>query len=327
MYAVGLDVDTTRVSFLNVNSVIIIWLFAGNFLIYVCPKTVDGIIKHSNFEFDARNNTNKIEKQSAGNHLSEHINKHKKIRNDTEIGYYLAGLIEGDGYIGKRGFEILFPEKDLSNAYFIKNWIGYGSVYKLKEKKAYKLIISHKEGLKKVWDLVNGKFQGPFKIQQAILHSYDAKFNTAILPIDNILNITKTHWLAGFSDAGGNFSIFVSKSKTHNNSHNITIPFRIYQKNKELLIKIQEVIKGGIIILDKKGVHRYSTVSFKIAVVMANYFDSFHLQNPNQILRYFYWRKTLLLIQNKKHLSDEGLHKIMSIKKQLNEGNIGILRD
>ena len=73
--------------------------------------------------------------------------------------------------------------------------------------------------------------------------------------------------------------------------------------------------------------HRYSTVSFKIAVVMANYFDSFHLQNPNQILRYFYWRKTLLLIQNKKDLSDEGLHKIMSIKKQLNEGNIGILRD
>jgi len=121
MYAVGLDVDTSRVSFLNVNSVIIIWLFAGKFLIYVCPKTVDGIIKHSNFEFDARNNTNKIEKQSAGNHLSEHINKHKKIKNDTEIGYYLAGLIEGDGYIGKRGFEILFSEKDLSNAYFIKN--------------------------------------------------------------------------------------------------------------------------------------------------------------------------------------------------------------
>lgn len=142
-----------------------------------------------------------------------------------------------------------------------------------------------------------------------------------------MLNITKTHWLAGFSDAYGNFSIFITKSKTHNNSNNISTPFRITQKNKELLIKIQEVIKGGIIILDKKGAHRYSTVSFKIALLTANYFDSFHLQNQNQILRYFYWRKTLLLIQNKKHLSDEDLHKIMSIKKKLNEGNIGILRD
>ena len=324
MYAVGLDVDTSRVSFLSVNSVIIIWLYAGNFFSthyynYICPKTVDGIIKY--------NNPSGIKEQSAGNYISEHIQKHQKPQNSLEIGYYLAGLIEGDGYIGKRGFEILFFEKDLSNAYFIKNWIGYGSISKVKDKRAYKLSIYHLNGVEKVWNLVNGKFQGPYKIQQAIAHSYDAKFNTPILTIDNISNVTATHWLAGFSDADGNFSIFISGSKTHKNKKNITIPFRITQKNVYLLERIQKILRGGIIIEDNKGMHRYSTVSFKIASVVIDYFDHFHLQNPNQILRYRYWRKTYLLIQKKEHLSESGHLKVEYYKTQLNEGNIKILRD
>lgn len=153
MYAVGLDVDTiTRVSFLNVNSVIIIWLFAGNFLfMFACPKTVDGTIKQM---------CTMSKKQSAGNFLnkkeissisiSEHFAKHKKPITESDIGYYLAGLIEGDGYIGKRGFEILFSEHDISNAYFIKKWVGYGTISKVKDKKAYKLTIFNKKGVEKV---------------------------------------------------------------------------------------------------------------------------------------------------------------------------------
>lgn len=128
MYAVGLDVDTYRVSFLNVNSVIIIWLFAGNFLfMFACPKIVDGIIKQTCTPIMSK-------EQSAGNFVScisqdnemcntsitEHFIKHYKPKTFKDIGYYLAGLIEGDGYIGKGGFEILFSEHDLANAYYIK---------------------------------------------------------------------------------------------------------------------------------------------------------------------------------------------------------------
>jgi hypothetical protein len=35
-----------------------------------------------------------------------HINKHERPLNDEAFGFYLAGLIEGDGYIGKRSIEI-----------------------------------------------------------------------------------------------------------------------------------------------------------------------------------------------------------------------------
>jgi len=48
MFAVGLDVDIICVSFLVVRSVIIIWLYAGKFLNFVCPFHVDGTIKQNN---------------------------------------------------------------------------------------------------------------------------------------------------------------------------------------------------------------------------------------------------------------------------------------
>ena len=52
--------------------------------------------------------------------ISDHMGKHKKPDNDNELGYYLAGLIEGDGYFGDKRLEIIFHESDASLAYNIK---------------------------------------------------------------------------------------------------------------------------------------------------------------------------------------------------------------
>lgn len=336
MYAVGLDVDTTRVSFPNVNSVIIIWLFAGNFLFtFSCPKVVDGIIK-------TICDINITEKQSAGNFVtfcksdkmskknispiyvvSEHFGAHNKPSSDIEIGYYLAGLIEGDGYIGKRGFEIIFSAHDLSNAYYIKKWVGYGTISKVKDKKAYKLIIFNQKGVEKIWNAINGKFQAPHKIQQAMFHHYDKKFNSPILPIDNISSILTTYWLSGFTDADGNFSIFIAKSKTHGSGYNITIPFRITQKHNEIVTKIKQVFEGGIIMknVNKAGniEHRYSTISFKIALKVEKYFNQYHPQNYKTFIRFRYWKKILIIVQNKEHLSEQGLSKAIHLKNQINK--------
>lgn len=353
MYAVGLDVDTSRVSFLTEMSVITIWLYAGNSLpFFVCPCYVDGKIKQSSFIqsriilfiamvfyvitivvciCNIMYYTLKREGQSAGNpvkidprdivSISDHMLKHKRPSNDSEIGYYLAGLIEGDGYIGKRGFEIVFCSEDVGTAYFIKKWIGYGSISRMKKKRAYKLSIFHKKACQKLWFLVNGKFQGPHKIAQAKEIQFDLKYNTPILPVDNT-SILSTYWLAGFADADGNFSIFLSKSKTHKFGKNCTIPFRITQKHYELLIKVQEAFKGGILYQDtaKNGLlYRYSTTTFVRAVFVANYFDNFHIVNEYKWLRYTYWRKALLIIQNKEHLTENGLTKIQSLKDKMNK--------
>lgn len=141
--------------------------------------------------------------------------------------------------------------------------------------------------------------------------------------MDNISNLLNTYWLAGFADADGNFSIFISNSKTHKTGKNITIPFRITQKHSDLLIKVQKAFNGGIIINNKNKVinteHRYSTVSYKIAIKVAEYFDKFHLQNQKQYLRYRYWKKMLVMILCKEHLNEAGLKKALNLKMKINK--------
>ncbi len=49
--------------------------------------------------------------------INDHLKKHKKPETEEELCYYLAGLIEGDGYIGGRRIEIAFHINDISSAF------------------------------------------------------------------------------------------------------------------------------------------------------------------------------------------------------------------
>lgn len=122
--------------------------------------------------------------------ISDHMKRHEKpspLRGtgEAEFGYYLAGLIEGNGYFGEAGLEILFFEKDVTLAYYIKKRIGYGSVKRIEDKRTVKYLLIHPAGLKYVLDLVNGKFLTNYKINQLLKHKYDIKFETSIFPPAN----------------------------------------------------------------------------------------------------------------------------------------------
>jgi hypothetical protein len=100
--------------------------------------------------------------------ISDHIPSHLKPKTFEELGYYLAGLIEGDGYFGDHRFEIAFHENDTFLAYFIKKEIGFGSILSLKNKRSVRYVLRHSEGLRKVLILVNGKFLCNAKINQLL---------------------------------------------------------------------------------------------------------------------------------------------------------------
>jgi hypothetical protein len=118
-------------------------------------------------------------------HISDHLTKHSKPDTDEEFGYYLAGLIEGDGYFDDHRFEIAFNKENIFLAYYVKKRIGYGSVLKFKNKNSVRYVLKHFEGLKRVLELVNGKFLTDTKINQILTHKYDSKFNLTVLPPAN----------------------------------------------------------------------------------------------------------------------------------------------
>ena len=136
-------------------------------------------------------------------------NEHK----DKNLGYYLAGLIEGDGYINltKRNQVIIgitFNLKDKPLAEKLLTYIGQGSILK-RSNKGVELRFGAVVSIKRIVALINGKFRTP-KIDQLHQlidwlnknHSTDLKK----LPLDNS-SLNNNSWLAGFIDADGCFYI------------------------------------------------------------------------------------------------------------------------
>lgn len=287
-----------------------------------------------------------LNKQSAGNftlfkkfmllnntsNISEHVpyyyknnnNDNSKILldNDELFGYYLAGLIEGDGYIGKKEISISFNIKDIKNAYWLKKRIGYGKVLPYNNtKNAVRLCFYAKESRKQVLKLINGKFLGPQKLNNLIKYEYDKEFNIIIKPLETF-NLWDNPWFTGFSDADGSFGIDISKSKTHKLGLNVKIHLRIKQIYNHNLIIIKEHFGGNLHLINKDKtikIYQYSSTSFKSSHNIIKYFNKYPPLNNSKYIHYLKWRKVYLLIQNNEHLNKEGLNKIINIKKNLRD--------
>jgi len=259
----------------------------------------------------------------------EHLKKHTKPENDNEFGYYLAGLIEGDGYIGKRSIEIAFHISDIQLAYYIKKKIGYGSVTKYSHtNNAVRYSVWNKEGISKILNLVNGKFFTKYKIDQIIkFKHYDKLYLSLLEPISEkyIGDLSKqkdwlldNYWLCGFTDADGSFTIHLSNSKTHKLGYNLKLEYKLVQKYDEILLAVKEAF-GGHCNYDTKGlVYRYKFASLKEQYKIINYFDKYQL-NSNKYIRYLKWRKCYLLYLERQHLHSSGLQKILDIINSLRD--------
>lgn len=177
--------------------------------------------------------------------ISIHVNKHLRPATEFDFGHYLAGLIDGDGHFSSAlQLVIAFSELDASLAYFIKEKIGFGNVRKVKNKKAIILVISHRKGLLKILNLINGKIRSENKLRQItnniLSNSY---FNSIINFTGNSDLDLNNYWLAGFSDADASFQI---KLITRNNKTEVRLNFQIDQKRNDLLILIKNFLGGNI---------------------------------------------------------------------------------
>ena len=251
--------------------------------------------------------------------ISNHVPKHFKPLNNDQLGYYLAGLVDGDGHFSKaQQLVIVFSSPDAFLAYYLKKKIGYGNVKKVKDKNAYLLIISNKEGMLHVINLINGKLRTEHRFNQVVnnvlSHTKYADQNIHFT-IDSSKNFDN-HWLAGFSDADASFQIKIIKRITRNKPE-IRLNFQIDQKSVLLLNIIKEYLGGNIGYRKSQDTYYYGSTNFGSAKRVIEYFDQYHLQSRKHI-SYLRWRKVYRLIQDKEHLTEKGLSKILTIKSLIN---------
>ena len=259
-----------------------------------------------------RNKTKKLIKNVSV--PTEHVPTHLKPTTDTEFGYYLAGLIDGDGHFSNTPqLVIVFNDLDASLAYFIKQRLGYGNVYKVKKKKAIILVVGKLEGISKVINLINGKIRDKNKLDQIrkniLTKPYFINFTDISLNNDNNLN---NYWLSGFADADASFQIKILNRKNRTKPE-IRLAFQIDQKKDDLLLVIKQSLGGNLGYRQNTDTYYYSSTSFGSAKKVINYFDNYHLLS-SKYLDYLRWRKAYLIIKNKEHLTELGLNKIIKLK-------------
>ncbi len=292
---------------------------AGNNILYSIIYTLLTIYNVGTSE-TLRNET--VLKTETVKSISIHVASHLKPINDTQLGHYLAGLIDGDGHFSsKQQLVIAFNSSDSSLAYYLKKQIGYGSVHKVKNKNAVILVVTAIKGMEKVISLINGKLRTNDKLYQIknniLSHIKFKNFSNIINITLNSSNHLNNLWLAGFSDADASFQI---KLIYRNNHTEVRLNFQIDQKKKDLLVLIKNLLGGNIGYRTNQDTYYYGSTSFGSARKVLGYFDKHHLLSTKYI-NYLKWRKAYIIIQNKDHLTLKGLDKITKIKSTMNKLN------
>ena len=132
----------------------------------------------------------------------------------SQLGYYLAGLIESDGSIIVPSYQssgytpkvsIVFNSKDKALALHLIKTLGYGSIQKSNIESAVYLVIRNKVGIIDLISLVNGKFIRPkiARLYRLIDWVNDSRTYSSIirnkfekLPLDNT-KLESNAWLSG----------------------------------------------------------------------------------------------------------------------------------
>jgi len=251
--------------------------------------------------------------------ISLHVPKHSRPLNDEQLGHYIAGLIDGDGHFSSiQQLVIVFSSPDAFLAYYLKKRLGYGNVKKVKDKNAYILVVSNKQGMLNILNLVNGKLRSEHRFNQ-VINNVLKNTTYSSLGLEFTLNSSNNfdnHWLAGFSDADASFQVNIV---THlkRSKREVRLNYQIDQNKKLLLENIKNYLGGNIGYREGQDTYYYGSTSFGCAKNVIRYFDKFNLQSKKYV-SYLRWRKVYVLIQNKQHLAEKGLAKIVKVKPLIN---------
>ena len=165
------------------------------------------------------------------------------------MGYYLAGLIEGNGNINIPALSntsldrILNPiivftgDKDNLQLYgYIQHRLGYKGRFQLVNGNTIRYIIGDIEGIKSLINLIHNKLRTPKNITfNKLIEFFNNKYyiiESSKLDTSNILN---NYWFSGFTEADGSFQIKIVDSKPKSEtrkrsvSENISLRFILNQ--------------------------------------------------------------------------------------------------
>jgi len=253
--------------------------------------------------------------------------------NKEILAHYLAGLIEGDGYISITNenrviLGITFNLKDKPLAEKLLSYLGKGTIVKRKSN-SIELRFSSKKTLCNIIRLINGKFKTP-KIEQ-LYNLIDWMNKNHLMNIEKLpLNdnhILNDSWLSGFIDADGNFYI-------RNSLKQVICKFAleqrmIYPKTNEsyhlilnkiclaLNLKLNSRIRKDRINQKNNSYYIIKVENQNSIKLLIDYLETYPLFSSKH-LDFLCWKIAFNEIINKNHMTVEGRKIVSEQKGQMN---------
>lgn len=296
--------------------------------------------------------TRAISKEIINQTLIDRNNTYKKI-SKYELGYYLAGLLEGDGHISIPALgnttlnRILNPRIVFTshiNNMQLYAYIQYelGGIGRFQcNNNILRYIIGDIKGIKLIINLLHNKLRTPKnltfnKLIKFINEKYNLSFKDSILDKSNLLN---NSWFAGFVEGDGNFYIktteYKSKSETRIRtiSESTSLRFRLDQRlydkptSLSMLPIMEEISKCFLCNLSKYKtlkndlVLSVSVTSIEKLKIIIEYFNNYSLLGINYN-DYLDWKEVYQMFIDKEHLTVKGKEKIKLIKSNMNSRRV-----
>jgi hypothetical protein len=128
----------------------------------------------------------------------------------------------------------------------------------------------------------------------------------------------KPDWVSGFSEGDSTFIVYINSDK---NEVQVYFKIGLNKREKPLLIKFQSFfnVVGSIYADNSNNSPNYKISKIKDLInVIIPHFNTYKFVG-NKKLNFLIWSQIVSLINNKTHLTSEGLNLIKSLKDQLNK--------
>uniref|UniRef100_UPI00211419BC hypothetical protein n=1 Tax=Aspergillus sclerotioniger TaxID=319627 RepID=UPI00211419BC len=288
--------------------------------------------------------------------IRDNVEKNQLKIDKNQFGYYLAGLLEGDGHLslpfkGKTTLNspiahtlttcarrILNPRivftshiNNIELFVYIQTMLKQKGRFQKVNENCIRYIIGDIEGIKLFIDIVHGKLRtSKNESFNMLINFINLKYNLKI-PYSELdkSDYSTNSWLTGFTEADGHFGVKIVESKPKSDtrkrsvSNSISLKFRLDQRYEESNLKLMENLSKFL--------------SCKLAVYNSNNYKVYSLyvssiEKLEFIVEYFNkylllgikgkdfkdWEIIYNMILCKQHLTEQGRLKIKLIQSNLN---------
>jgi hypothetical protein len=129
------------------------------------------------------------------------------------------------------------------------------------------------------------------------------------------------YYLAGFADGEGSFNVSFRKRKDYAMPWKISLCFNVSQKDKVILAMYKKHLQCGTLRARKDGIWYFEVNNHtSITNNVIPFFKKFGFLSAKKKRDFSKFRKIAGLIDEKKHLNEEGIKEILDVRREMNDG-------